>query len=85
MARARRDKMELRAWFSTLKQHPCLDCGVSYPPWIMQFDHRPDEEKVADLARMVSRGFARWKIEAEIKKCDLVCANCHAERTHLRL
>jgi hypothetical protein len=25
------------------------------------------------------------KVEAEIKKCELVCANCHAIRTAVRL
>jgi len=61
--------------------NPCADCGVSYPPYIMQFDHIVDGKRgnVADMARS---GFSIENLKAEIAKCELVCANCHAERTH---
>ena len=61
--------------------NPCADCGVSYPPYIMQFDHIVDGKRgnVADMARS---GFSIENLQSEIDKCELVCANCHAERTH---
>jgi hypothetical protein len=61
--------------------NPCADCGVSYPPYVMQFDHIVDGKRgnVADMARS---GFSIENLQAEIDKCELVCANCHAERTH---
>jgi len=61
--------------------NPCVDCGVSYPSYVMQFDHIVDGKRgnVADMARS---GFSLENIQAEIDKCELVCANCHAERTH---
>jgi hypothetical protein len=41
-------------------------------------------EKVANLSRL-RNGRATWdKIVAEIAKCDVVCANCHRERTRRR-
>jgi hypothetical protein len=49
----------------------------------MQFDHRPGEGKSFDVASAV-RGYSRKRILAEIAKCDLVCANCHAVRTYRR-
>lgn len=60
---------------------PCADCGVSYPSYVMQFDHIVDGKRgnVADMARS---GFSLENIQLEIDKCELVCANCHAERTH---
>lgn len=58
----------------------CLDCGISYPPYIMQFDHRNPEEKTFNLS---SGGTIAYQTQLEESlKCDLVCANCHFERTH---
>ncbi|CAB4167022.1 HNHc domain containing protein [uncultured Caudovirales phage] len=61
--------------------NPCTDCGVSYPPYVMQFDHIVDGKRgnVADMARS---GFSLENLQLEIDKCELVCGNCHAERTH---
>jgi hypothetical protein len=61
--------------------NPCTDCGVAYPSYVMQFDHIVDGKRgnVADMARS---GFSLENLQAEIDKCELVCANCHAERTH---
>lgn len=63
------------------KSKPCTDCGVQYPTWVMQFDHVPERgRKLFGLsnARCIE------KVPEEIAKCDVVCANCHAERTHQR-
>ena len=70
------------------KDAPCFDCGVRYPYYVMDFDHRPGEEKSKHLTkRRNMRGLTRVGIpslKAEILKCDLVCSNCHRERTHSR-
>ncbi|MBL8795151.1 MAG: hypothetical protein JNM56_14690 [Planctomycetia bacterium] len=50
----------------------------------MDFDHRPGERKVANLTVLVKRGAAKEVILAEMAKCDLVCVNCHRERTYQR-
>ena len=59
---------------------PCSDCGQFFHYCQMDFDHTADD-KEHDIARMPSRNFSREKIEKEIAKCDLVCANCHRLRT----
>lgn len=62
---------------------PCEDCGRHFPYYAMDFDHRPGEEKVCEPSRLPSTG--SWtKVHAELEKCDVVCANCHRERTHQR-
>jgi N-glycosylase/DNA lyase len=71
-----------RAFVNSLKTEPCMDCGGTFPPYVMDFDHRPDTEKVSDLAHMTGRSSKR--ILEEISKCDLVCANCHRIRTYNR-
>ena len=69
-----------------LKEHksvPCMDCNVQYPSYVMDLDHREEHDKVVDVSKMVSLG--NWsKYLAELKKCDVVCSNCHRERTHQR-
>jgi hypothetical protein len=61
----------------------CLDCGNVYHPCQMQFDHPPGIEKKGGVADFVRDRSWRRAIE-EADKCELVCANCHAMRTHLR-
>lgn len=46
-----------------------------------QFDHVRGT-KMKDVSRMLM--YSEAKILAEIAKCDLVCANCHANRTYMR-
>jgi hypothetical protein len=63
---------------------PCMDCDVPYPSYVLDYDHRPGEEKIDAVARLCSAGKSWKTILAEIAKCDLICANCHRERTWLR-
>lgn len=59
---------------------PCADCGNSYHPVAMDFDHRPGEVKTKDVAKI----FTFAAVMAEMAKCDLVCSNCHRVRTWKR-
>lgn len=80
-------KAMLQAWVNTLKDKPCMDCGGNFPPWCMDFDHRPGETKIifGGVSVMYAQhNFGKAKILEEIAKCDLVCANCHRTRTHQR-
>jgi hypothetical protein len=79
-----RQRRETRtAWIASLKRgKPCTDCKVSYPTYVMDWDHREGEAKEFNLAKAWSYSDAR--ILAEIAKCDLVCANCHRIRTATR-
>jgi hypothetical protein len=65
-----------------LDAHPCVDCGEMNPA-LLDFDHLGD--KVSEVASMVRRT-APWNaIEAEIAKCEVRCANCHARKTARQL
>lgn len=61
----------------------CADCKEDYPYWIMQFDHLND--KLFTIAQATVEGRSLDTVLKEIEKCDIVCANCHANRTHMRL
>lgn len=62
--------------------NPCNDCKKFYPHYVMDFDHVRGE-KNKNVSSLAKRG-SRKQIWEEIEKCDLVCANCHRQRTHER-
>ena len=62
----------------------CVDCGIrSSHPEIYDFDHLPGRGKVANIAQLIHNG-TMDQVEAEIAKCEVVCANCHRIRTRGR-
>lgn len=63
--------------------HGCADCGYAEHPAALEFDHRPGEEKLFNVMEKVGC-YSMETIWAEIAKCDVVCANCHAIRTATR-
>ena len=76
-------KASLKEEIKSLKEsNPCVDCKHYYPYYVMDFDHT-DDNKVAGVSILVS-AMQRLKALDEIAKCDLVCSNCHRERTYKR-
>lgn len=75
---------ELKAWMLKLKSQPCKDCKTCFDTCCMDFDHRAGTEKKYNVASMFAHHYSKQLIEAEILKCDLVCANCHRIRTRDR-
>jgi hypothetical protein len=57
----------------------CVDCGGKFPPCVYHFDHVP--ERGPKLFNLGSGDYSIETVQAEIAKCDIVCANCHAIRT----
>jgi hypothetical protein len=77
-------RVEFVAWYRALKEsRGCADCGGRFPAEVMQWDHVPGADKVADVSNLLRRLCKRRVLE-EIAKCELVCANCHAIRTVMR-
>jgi len=72
-----------REFAQNVKNRPCTDCGVQYPYYVMDFDHREGEKKEYLLSAIDKMSINTLK--REIAKCDVVCANCHRERTFQRL
>ncbi len=79
----RKARASVKAELDALKHVPCADCGGTYPPYIMDFDHINPDVKEHNVARLRQAG-SRDKLRQEIAKCEVVCANCHRERTHKR-
>ena len=76
-------KQKIRRIVKEIKEaSPCQDCGVKYPYYVMDFDHRENKKFIISTAYL-RRGINI--IFEEIKKCDLVCSNCHRQRTQNRI
>jgi hypothetical protein len=82
--KAAKQQTKRRAFIDGLKDVPCMDCGNKYPPYVMDFDHRPDSNKKFDVSSGAVGTYSRAVVLEEAGKCDVVCANCHRERTHKR-
>ena len=68
-------------WINYLKTHSCVDCGES-DIVVLGFDHVRGK-KIANVSK-ISRGGSIKVLEREIRKCDVVCSNCHSRRTAAR-
>ncbi|MBL8910374.1 MAG: hypothetical protein JNM17_06690 [Archangium sp.] len=64
------------------KAKACADCAHHYPPYVMEFDH-VGGTKLGEVSWFRTMGSEK-RLRAEIAKCEVVCANCHRERTHQR-
>lgn len=82
--RGPRRRFEAREIVNRIKQKdPCKDCGKHFHYCQMDFDHRDQASKRGQVSYMLMLGIET--ILTEIEKCDLVCANCHRDRTQLQV
>jgi hypothetical protein len=64
-----------------LRTHPCIDCGEA-DPRVLDFDHLG--EKKALVSALVAYGASNARIDEEIARCAVRCANCHRRVTARR-
>lgn len=55
--------------------HPC-SCGENNPAALV-YHHRDPKTKINEVSQMMNKGRLLDAIKLEIKKCDVVCHNCH--------
>lgn len=61
-----------------LANHPCVDCGEA-DPVVLEFDHvRGKKDFVISAANRHNYSWPR--VQAEIEKCEVRCANYHKRR-----
>jgi hypothetical protein len=77
-------KTKIRQFIEQYKKENslCKDCGISYPPHILDFDHIRD--KRFGITQASRDNISMTKILEEIAKCEIVCSNCHRHRTYMR-
>ena len=62
-----------------LSTHPCVICKETNIVKL-EFDHLRD--KTSNLCDLINYDVSQKVLEEEIKKCQVLCANCHKEKTH---
>jgi len=73
----------------------CCICGYNKHPSALCFDHLPEYEKseitkngcskrtcAGGMYRLYSKRHSPQELIDEIKKCRVMCSNCHMEHTH---
>ncbi len=79
--RHRDRKASIRALVSSVKERtPCVDCGRQYTTRVMHYHHLTSSTKIDTVSNLVRESRSLSSILAEIEKCELLCANCHALR-----
>jgi hypothetical protein len=72
-----------RKVYEYLKNNSCTgeNCKES-DPRVLEFDHTNRLTKEHNISNMVNEGYSWDTISLEIKKCTILCSNCHAKKTH---
>lgn len=79
-ARSRKTRLrKMKAIVLYLQTHPCVDCGET-DPLVLDFHHRDPSTKLFTV-RDKGLHTSVQRLEAEIRKCEVLCANCHRKRT----
>ena len=73
-------RKSVRDWLlAYLLEHPCVDCGED-DPVVLEFDHNRDKE--FDIGSAIPKGYSLKRVQAEVDKCEVRCANCHRRKTY---
>jgi hypothetical protein len=67
-----------RKWLADYKKKlECVRCGENHPA-TLTFHHADSSEKDFEIGNALGLGVSLKRILAEIEKCEVLCANCHA-------
>ncbi|WP_256295968.1 homing endonuclease associated repeat-containing protein [Haloarchaeobius salinus] len=70
-------RARLRSWVNELKADAgCRRCGETETA-CLDYHHRDGVDKEMNVSQMVTNGYGMDELQAEIAKCDVLCANCH--------
>ena len=80
--RKAKQRIRDRQWLQNLKgQLACKGCGED-DSRCLDFHHRDPKKKSGSIGNAIRQGWSRRRILDEIKKCDVLCANCHRKKHH---
>lgn len=81
-----RDALRMRKYKQELVREvgsKCVRCGYNKCLGALEFHHLDPSEKDPDFKTM--RSWSKERKLVEVKKCELLCANCHREEHYERL
>lgn len=62
----------------------CVSCGYNQDGVALDFDHLKEDEKLFSVGTRIPSMDLK-KLFTEIRKCQILCANCHRIKTYRRL
>ncbi len=75
--RVSKRRLENKRWFNELKSKlKCEECGENHPA-CLDFHHIDGRESINRCISRMSWCCKRERVIEEIKKCKVLCANCH--------
>jgi hypothetical protein len=80
-ARKRRNNWRLAGMIKVASG--CIDCGYAAHAEALQFDHTGQDKK-GNVSDLIRSDYSWETVMAEINKCEIRCANCHAVKTSHR-
>lgn len=78
----RRIRVSRQYVLAYLDEHPCADCSESHLV-VLDFDHVFGRKR-STVSALAGQGASISRLDEEIAKCRVVCANCHRRRTYAR-
>lgn len=60
----------------------CAQCAYGQSVEALQFDHKNRAEKQYEISKLFQSSRTDL-LESELKKCQILCANCHSEKSRL--
>lgn len=77
LSRSRQYRKRYKEWFKKIKDGlVCGECGFTGHGEAIDF-HHPEDDKSKDVARLAGETSSKKRILEEMKKCKVLCANCH--------
>lgn len=73
-------KRQRKLWAIAYLGGKCSRCSQEYHPAVYEFHHRNPEEKDRDPSKMML--LSKQRLQLELDKCILLCANCHRVEHH---
>lgn len=65
---------------NVLRARGCADCGER-DPVVLEFDHDDPAQKRETVPRLANNMASLARLDEEISRCTVRCANCHRRRT----
>lgn len=76
-SKCRRQKGRKYTWVNELKSETkCVNCGEA-ESCCLEFHHKDPSTKEYEISKMISDCASDERILEEMKKCVVICANCH--------
>ncbi len=74
------NKRARKLWAIEYLGECCHSCGKTFHPSVYEFHHKDPSTKDRDPSKMMS--LSHEKLQKELDKCVLLCANCHRIEHH---